>query len=54
MGRALRNHKGFFLGADMNETDPYSSTALMAAAQSAEDDIYYLNWLIPSFPPPGI
>ena len=43
MGCALRNHKGFFLGADANETDPYSCTALMPAAQSAEDDSYYLN-----------
>ena len=46
-------HKVFFLGAHVNETDPYSSTALVAA-QSAGDDIYYLNWLIPSFPSPGI
>ena len=52
MGCALRNHKGFFLGAHVNETDPYSSTELVAAAQSAEDDIYYLNWLIPSCPSP--
>ena len=48
MGRALRNHKGFFLGADANETDPYSFTALMAVAQTAEDDSYYLNRFIPS------
>ena len=53
MGHALRNHKGFFLGADVNETDPYSCTALMAVAQTAEDNSYYLNCLISSSLPPS-
>ena len=33
-------------GADVNKTDPYGFTALMAAAQTTGDDSYYLKRLI--------
>ena len=33
-------------GADVNITDPYGFTALMAAAQTTEDDSYYLKRLV--------
>ena len=33
-------------GADVNKTDPYGFTALMAAAQTTRDDSYYLKRLV--------